>query len=53
MEFDALAGILIVVVALVAITALVAWSRMSIERIARKKLRTVRDIVKEFNGSER
>ncbi len=53
MESDAILGVLIVVAALVMMAALVAWSRMTIERIDRKKLRTVRDIVKEFNGNER
>ncbi len=53
MEFDAVLGILLVVASLFAITGLVAWSRMTINKIERKKLRTVRDIVKDFNGDER
>lgn len=46
MEADAVLGCLVLVATLVAITALVIWSRMSIDRIAEKNLRSVREIVR-------
>ena len=48
MDGDTILGVLIITIGLGGLTYLVLWSRKTIERIAAKKLRTVREIVKEL-----
>jgi len=48
MDRDSLLGCIIVVVALSSITYLVLWSRRTIERIARKRLSSVREILEDL-----
>lgn len=49
MDRDSLLGCIIVVVALISITYLVFWSRNTIERIARKRLSSVREILEDLH----
>ena len=49
MDRDSLIGCVIVVVALSAISYLVLWSRRMIDRIARKRLSSVRDILEDLH----
>jgi len=52
MNAEAAIGSLIVVAALAVLLVLVVWSRRAINRIAERDLKSVRDIVKDFqNGS--
>jgi hypothetical protein len=48
MELDAIAGALVLLIAISLITGLVLWSRRTVDRIARDKLRHLRDIKKEL-----
>ncbi|MGA1874839.1 MAG: hypothetical protein ACMUIA_04460 [bacterium] len=48
MDMDSLLGWAIVAVSLVVITYLVLWSRSMIRRIGRKKLASIREIVKDM-----
>ena len=50
MDIDTLIGIILVVCALSAITLLVLWSRRTINRIADKNLRSLREIMKDRRG---
>ncbi len=47
MDNDVAIGFAIVAVALLLIGYLVAWSRASIDRVARKKLNSAREILRE------
>ena len=52
MDTETVVGIVIVVLALITVVVLVAWSRWAINRIADRDLKSVRDIIKDFeNGS--
>jgi len=52
MNAEAIVGTFIVVAALALLVGMVVWSRQAIERIARRRLKSVRDIVKDFqNGA--
>ena len=46
---DAATGFAVVAIALLLIGYLVAWSRASIDRVARKKLHSAREILRERN----
>ena len=48
MDFDTIMGVMLVVMALLGISALVWWSRWSINRIANKKLESARDIIRDL-----
>ena len=50
METDAIIGSVVVVVALAVITALVAWSRRTINLIADRNLKSARDITRELSN---
>ncbi|MFT5241847.1 MAG: hypothetical protein ACI9OU_001675 [Candidatus Promineifilaceae bacterium] len=49
MDPNTLIGLVIVVVAVTTICCLVFWSYRTIERIADKRLQSVRDIVRDLN----
>ena len=49
METDAIIGSVLVVLALAIITALVMWSRKTINLIADKNLKSARDITRELS----
>lgn len=50
MDGNAIIGCTVIVLSLIVITALVLWSRRSINRIAQDKPRTARQTLKELNG---
>jgi hypothetical protein len=50
MDFDTVVGVILVVASLVAIGALVCWSRRTINRIADKKLESARDIIRDLRN---
>ena len=50
MDMDGIFGWIIIAVALIFVTYLVVWSRTTINRIANKKLRSIREIVKDLNN---
>jgi Trk-type K+ transport system membrane component len=49
MNNDSLIGILIIVCGLGFMTYLILWSRKTMQRIARKQLHSLRDILKELH----
>ena len=49
MEIDAVLGIIITALALGFITYLTFWSKVTIERIDKKNLGSVREILKDLN----
>ena len=50
MDADGIAGCIIIAAALGFITYLVVWSRSMIERIADKKLHSIRKIMKDLHN---
>jgi hypothetical protein len=50
MSGEALIGVILTLCALLLTSFLVVWSRFSIEKIARKKGRSVRQILRERRG---
>jgi hypothetical protein len=50
MNTNVLIGCVVTAVALISITALVLWSRRTINRIAKNGFRTARQTLKELNG---
>jgi hypothetical protein len=50
MDGDTILGLVLVVLALLAIGGLVAWSRWTINRIADKKLESARDIIRDLRN---
>jgi hypothetical protein len=50
MSFDAIVGTIVIIIGLVFLTVLVIWSRRTIDLIAAKKLRSLREILKELNN---
>jgi hypothetical protein len=48
MDRDIILGIIIIVCGLCFISYLIFWSRRTINRIANKRLSSIREIVKEF-----
>ena len=50
MDVDIIMGLLIISLALIFITYIVFWSRRTIDLIADKKLRSVREIIKELHN---
>ena len=50
METDIIVGCLVGVGALTLITCLVLWSRRTIDRIAKSRSRSAREILKELHG---
>lgn len=49
MDRDIILGIIIIVGGLCFISYLIFWSRRTIDRIASKRLSSIREIVKEFH----
>ena len=52
MDIEVLIGFAVVAGALGLIVYLVVWSRRTIERIARKRLRSAREILRDINGGK-
>ena len=52
MDMDAIIGTALIAGALAALSCLVLWSRRTIERIARKRSRSARAILKDLNGEQ-
>ena len=50
MDVNGIVGWIIIAIALIFITYLVIWSRKTIERIADKKFRSIREIVKDLQN---
>jgi hypothetical protein len=51
MDKDIIIGCIIIVVALVSVTALTVWSRRTIQRFSRSGYRTARQTLKDRNGA--
>jgi len=52
LDFDTVVGIILTVTGIFFLTYVVIWSRRTIEIIAKKKLRSIRDILNELKNGQ-
>jgi hypothetical protein len=53
LELDAIIGIVLLAASLALLTLLTVLSRRTIERIAARRLGSLREVIKDFNGERR